>query len=118
MAHQHAQRCGAAIQITISWLGRDRPGQQWVRKQNSVPLLSKMRSSKLGDNEVLQEIAMLQALDGWSWEVTWVPRERNEAADALSKNDMQRFESIMGAGMTEVQVAACHAACRRRSKKR
>ena len=70
-----------------------------------VPLLRKMRSSRAGDNEILQEIALLQALHGWDWDVYWIPREKNDAADALSKNDMQRFERCMGTGMRELKVS-------------
>ena len=45
VAHQYAERCGAAIQITISWPLRDRRSQRWIREQNTVPLPSKMPSS-------------------------------------------------------------------------
>ena len=53
---------------------------------------------------MLHEIAMLQIRDGWTWEVTWIPRELNDAADALSKNDMQRFYAAGHRGCSERHV--------------
>ena len=34
---------------------------------------------------------VLQVKHGWDWLLQWVPRELNEAADALSKHDTSRF---------------------------
>ena len=80
----------------------------WVDNQALDPLFRKMYSSKQGDNDILREIASLQAVDGWSWDVVWHSRTQNEPADALSKNDMKRFELLMGEGLQELEVTAEH----------
>ena len=74
-----------------------------------VPLFRKMRGKRAHETEMVREIALLQATDQWSWSVVWVPRERNEAADALSKDDMQRFwRERQGAACSRMEVAADH----------
>ena len=59
-----------------------------------VSLFRKMSSSTTMYNDMVREIALLQVLYGWTWEVVWVPREQNEAADALSKNEMNKFYAL------------------------
>ena len=73
-----------------------------------VPAMRKMRSSRQADNDILRELALLQAVHGWSWTVRWIPRELNDAADALSKDDMQRFRKSFPKGMSELKVQAKH----------
>lgn len=79
-----------------------------VRVDNAalVPKMRRMYSSveAESDNDIIREIALLQAVHGWSWELCWVPRAQNEAADALSKNDMKRFEGLMGVTLKELHV--------------
>ena len=56
-----------------------------------VPAFRKGRGNTEQESDMVREIALLQVTQGWSWEVSWIPRALNEAADALSKNDMPRF---------------------------
>ena len=46
----------------------------------------------------------------WTWEVQWIPRELNDAADALSKNDMQRFSKARCTSARELDVLPEHLA--------
>ena len=57
---------------------------------------------------MLREIALLQIKHGWTWEVSWIPRELNEAADALSKNDMPRFRREGPSAAAELRVTPEH----------
>jgi site-specific DNA-cytosine methylase len=69
-------------------------------------LLRKMYTSRQEENDILREIALLQAVHGWSWDVIWRPREENDAADALSKNDLRRFHNTMPECLVEMAVSA------------
>ena len=71
------------------WEGRHVRVQ--VDNQGLVPMFRKGRGKKPMENDMVREICMLQVAQGWSWELQWIQRERNEAADALSKDDMPRF---------------------------
>ena len=54
---------------------------------------------------MIREIALLQVQHGWTWDVRWIPRERNVAADALSNNDMVTFAAHAASQRTEIAVA-------------
>ena len=73
-------------------------------------LIKKMYTARECDNDLLREIAMWQMMDGWQLEMQWIPREHNDAADALSKNDMPRFVDMMGGDMEEMKVSEWHLA--------
>ena len=91
-------------------------GPQWegchvtVRVDNAalVPLFRKARGKRQDETDMVREIILLQALQGWTWTVIWVPRDANEAADALSKDDMPRFWANVEGSRTELAVRACH----------
>ena len=70
--------------------------------------LRRMTSPNAVESAMLREIALLQIQHHWSWTVTWIPREENDAADALSKNDMPRFRASGPAHATELVVRPQH----------
>lgn len=70
----------------------------------------KGRGSTETESDMIREILLLQVRYGWSWELQWVPRERNEAADALSKQDMPRFHRCTSTPRTHVETAPAHLA--------
>ena len=56
----------------------------------------KGRGKNQDETDMVREVLLIQAKQGWSWEVEWVPRELNDPADALSKNDIERFRQGTG----------------------
>ena len=68
------------------------------------PMIRKGRSKRQQETDMVREIVLLQAQHGWSWAVEWRPREQNEAADALSKNDMPRFWSNVTGSRQEIAI--------------
>ena len=69
-----------------------------------IRIFRKGRGKRPEESDIVREIAILQVAHGWDWSLQWVPRELNEAADALSKNDMARFIENAGSRLTEVDV--------------
>jgi site-specific DNA-cytosine methylase len=80
----------------------------WVDNESLVPLFRKGYSRRADENDMVREIYTLQAAADWSWEICWTPREANEAADALSKNDMRRFHANIKGDRTRVLVDSSH----------
>ena len=64
----------------------------------------KGRGSTETESDMIREILLLQVRHSWSWELQWAPRECNEAADALSKQDMERFHRNESTPHTQVSV--------------
>jgi hypothetical protein len=59
-------------------------------------------------NDILKELSLLQVKFDFTLEPQWIRRCRNEAADALSKDDMERFwRNVMG-NRTQIMVEAAH----------
>jgi hypothetical protein len=77
-----------------------------VHVDNDILLrrLAKGRGKTPAESNMIREIYLLQVCGSWSWELQWMPRELNEAADALSKNDMPRFLSNVTGTRTELAV--------------
>ena len=73
-----------------------------------VPAFRKGRGKTARESDKVREIALLQATQAWTWEVTWIPRALNEAADTLSKNDMLRFWANVGGTRVPLQVRPEH----------
>ena len=71
-----------------------------------VPMFKKGRAKKPQENDMVREICILQVAQGWTWQLQWIQRELNEAADALSKDDMPRFWSNTSGARTAITVAA------------
>ena len=63
-----------------------------------------------GINAILTELTNLQLQHGFTIETRWVRRCHNEAADALSKNDMPRFWSNIQGTRTEIELKPQHLA--------
>ena len=51
---------------------------------------------------------MCQTVQGWSWEVLWCSRTKNEAADALSKNNISKFLALTKKPMKRRRVTTDH----------
>ena len=68
----------------------------------------KGRGSNETESDMIREILLLQVRHGWSWELQWVPRELNEAADALSKQDMARFHQCAPTPHTQITTTPAH----------
>ena len=55
-------------------------------------------------NAILRELTTLQMQHGFLLDPRWIRRCHNEAADALSKNDMERFWSNIEGGRTKIMI--------------
>ena len=77
-----------------------------VRVDNNAILrfFKKGRGRRQEESDIVREVYLLQVKHQWAWTLRWVPRERNEAADALSKNDMDRFWANAPPGLREVAL--------------
>ena len=77
-----------------------------VRVDNDAILrfFKKGRGRRQEESDIVREVYLLQVKHQWAWTLRWVPRERNEAADALSKNDMDRFWANAPPGLREVAL--------------
>ena len=73
-----------------------------------VQTLRKGRHSEKRINDILQELATLQMKHGFELGATWVRRCWNEAADALSKDDMERFWRNIEGDRTQIIVTPEH----------
>jgi len=73
-----------------------------------VHTLRKARHKHPAINAILTEISTLQIRHGFCIEARWIRRCRNEAADALSKNDMPRFWRNVSGDRTRTEVLPAH----------
>ena len=78
---------------------------------DSLGLVQTLRKGRHKDpkiNDILQELALQQIEHKFELSGTWIRRCWNEAADALSKNDMPRFWANVEGPRTEITVEADH----------
>ena len=90
--------------------------EKWTRSRVTIELDSlglvqtckKGRHKHPGINAILRELSVLQMKHHFSIETRWVRRCLNEAADALSKDDMGRFWKNIQGDRTMIMVTADH----------
>jgi hypothetical protein len=91
-------------------------GHSWhkhlvVVELDSLGLTQTLRRGRHKDpriNDILKELALHQVEHGFELKGAWVRRCWNEAADALSKDDMDRFWRNVKGDRTEIQVTEDH----------
>ena len=90
--------------------------ETWAHKRVIVELDSlgltqacrRGRHKHPGINAILRDVAMAQIRHDFTMETRWVRRCHNEAADALSKNDMDRFWGNIKGDRTQIILTAEH----------
>ena len=91
-------------------------GPTWEHKRVMIELDSlglvqackRGRHKHTGINAVLRELAMIQIRHHITLNTTWVRRNQNEAADALSKDDMPRFWKNIRGDRTQIMLRPEH----------
>jgi hypothetical protein len=73
-----------------------------------VQICRRGRHKHTGINAILRELAMLQIRHHITLDTTWVRRNLNEAADALSKDDMDRFWKNIRGDRTQIMLTPDH----------
>ena len=102
-----------AIQLLVMArvMGHKWCGQRVAIELDSLGLVTTVRRGRHrhhGINAILRELTELQMAGGFTIDPRWVRRCHNEAADALSKNDMPRFWRNVHGDRTQLVIGKGH----------
>ena len=95
-----------ALQVLVAAraMGATWQGQEVNMQLDSLALVHTIRKGRHQHqpiNDILRELTHLQLKHGFHMRPTWIRRCYNEAADALSKDDMPRFWANISGDRTQ-----------------